>query len=361
MKFKKIILFVVLLSVFLSPKIKAESMYNEMFEALPKLEEFQNQDILDDYGIILEDENWAKNLTPKTVLEIFKELIINGYKTPLLAFVSVLAVGIITAAFSSFLSDNEHFLSFLIIAVAAGVLLPLFTTLKGAANTLSAVANFMLSFIPIFIGIVISGGFVSAATVSSPILLFVSTAVSKIATGGFLPLMGGYLSLSITGSISPVFSLSSFANSIKNAANFIMGICTTVFLGVLSISGTVSAASDSLALKTTRFLVSGVPVVGTAIAESISVTTASADLLKTGFGAFGVVAVVIILLPILVTLLLWKASLYLSSFVAEVLDIKVLSDFLKAVGAVVSVTIGVLIFVGMLFIIGLSILIRLRR
>ena len=75
MKFKKIIFFVVLLSVFLSPKIKAESMYNEMFEALPKLEEFQNQDILDDYGITLEDENWAKNLTPKTVLEIFKELI----------------------------------------------------------------------------------------------------------------------------------------------------------------------------------------------------------------------------------------------------------------------------------------------
>ena len=137
-----------------------------------------------------------------------------------------------------------------------------------------------------------------------------------------------------------------------------MGLVTTLFLGVLSISGTVTSATDSLALKTTRFLVSGVPVVGGAIAESLTATTASIDVLKSGVGAFGILAVVVILLPILITLLLWKAALFLSSFISEVLDVKVISSFLNAVGAVVSVTIGVLIFVGILFIIGLTILIR---
>ena len=219
----------------------------------------------------------------------------------------------------------------------------------------------MLLFIPTFIGLVISGGMVGTASVSAPMLLFVTNAVAKISTDGFLPLMGGYLSLTISGSLSPVFSLNNLATSIKNAANFIMGICTTLFLGVLSISNTVVGASDSLALKTTRFLINGVPVVGSAIAESLAATTAATDFLKSSVGAWGIVAIAIIVLPILINLLLWKLSLFLSSFVADILDIKNISGFLNAVSAVISVTIGILIFVSMLFIISLAILIKTRK
>lgn len=361
MKIKKIVVILTFLTLFLCVPVSAQEMQTEMIQAVPEIPNFEGFELLEDYGLILENDNWVQNLTPKNLFEIFKELILNGYKQPLSAFLMITAAILITAAFSSFLNDNQNFLSFLVIAVAATTLLPLFATLQGAANTLSEVANFMLSFVPIFIGIVISSGFVATAGTTSPLLLFVATIVSKISTSTFLPLMGGYLSLTISGSISPIFSLNSLAGSIKNAANYIMGLCTTVFLGVLSISGTVTAAGDSLALKTTRFLVSGVPVVGGAIAESLTATTASIEVLKSGVGAFGILAVVVILLPILVTLLLWKAALFLSSFISEVLDVKVLSSFLNAVGAVVSVTIGVLIFVGILFIIGLTILIRLRR
>lgn len=361
MKIKKIAVTVIFLLLVLNSGVNAQSMQNELFEALPEIDNFEGYERLEKYGLILEDENWIQNLTPKNLFEILKELILNGYKQPLTAFLMVTAAVIITAAFSSFLKDNQHFLNFLTIAVTAAVLLPLFATLKGAANTLSGVANFMLSFVPIFIGVVISSGFVATASTTSPLLLFVATAVSKISTSTFLPLMGGYLSLTISSSVSPIFSLNSFANSIKTAANYIMGIFTTLFLGVLSISGTVTSSSDSLALKTTRFLVSGVPVVGGAIAESLTAATASIEVFKSGVGAFGILAVAVIILPMLITLLLWKVALFLSSFISEILDIKTLSSFLNAVGAVVSVTIGVLIFVGLLFIIGLTILIRLRK
>ena len=357
---KKTVIFLSVLLLLTAP-IKAESLYSEMYGALPETEDFEGNEILEKYGLDLKDENWIKNLNLTNIFSIFKELVVNGYKAPLSAFLSVLSAVIIAAAFAPFLKENEHFLSFLVIAAAAFVLLPLFNSLTVAGQALKTVANFMLSFIPIFIGVVISSGLVGVGTTSSPLLLFVATTVSKISTDTFLPLMGGYLSLSITGSISPAFSLNSLASSIKGAANFIMGLCTTIFLGVLSISGNVSAAGDSLAMKTTRFLVSGVPVVGGAIAESIGATTAATELLKTGVGAFGMVAVAIILLPVLVNLLLWKASLMLSSFAAEILDIKSLSDFLKSVTAVISVTIGIIIFVGILFIIGLAIIVGLRK
>lgn len=361
MKIKKFAVVIIFLLFVLCVSVGAKTMQSEMQEAVPKMPHFDGYEILEEYGLVLENEEWVQNLTPKNLFAIFKELVLNGYKEPLTAFLMVTAAVILTAAFSSFLNENQYFFSFLIIVVAASVLLPLFSTLKGAANTLSLVANFMLSFIPIFISIIISSGFVLTASGTSPLLLFVATAVSKISTDGFLPLMGGYLSLTISSSISPNFSLSSFANSIKQAANYIMGFTTTLFLGVLSISGAVTASSDSLALKTTRFLVSGVPIVGGAIAESLTATTASIEVLKSGVGAFGILAVSVILLPTLITLIFWKIALFLTSFISEILDVKTLSSFLKSVGAVVSVTIGVLIFVGLLFIIGLAILMRLRR
>ena len=357
---KKAVIVLSLLFI-LTPAVKADSLYSKMYEALPQTEGFTGDELLEKYGLNIKNEDWIKNLNLTNIFSIFKELVVNGYKAPLLAFLSVLAATIIAAAFAPFLQENEHFLSFLVITAAAFVLLPLFNSLTVAATALKTVANFMLTFIPIFIGVVISSGFVGAGSASSPLLLFVATIVSKISTDTFLPLMGGYLSLSITGGISPAFSLKNLASSIKNAANFIMGLCTTIFLGVLSISGNVSAAGDSLAMKTTRFLVSGVPVVGGAIAESIGAATAATELLKTGVGTFGMVAVAIILLPVLVNLLLWKASLTLSAFASEILDVKSLADFFKSVTAVISVTIGIIIFVGILFIIGLAIIVGLRK
>lgn len=360
-KILKVLTVFFLFALALNFKVNAENPYDVLGESLEEIENFNGYEILEDNGLTLENENFAENLTPSNIFEVFKELINNGYKTPLTAFLAVAAITIITAACSSFLSQNRHFLSFLTIAAAATVLLPLFNTLVTAANTLNAVSNFMLSFVPVFLGVVISNGFIASAKVSSPIIMFAASFVSKASTTVFLPLMGGYLSLNISSSVSPVFSLNSFAVSLKNAANYVMGFCTTLFLGVLSLSSNVSSSNDSLALKTTRYLVNGMPVVGGAIAESLSVTISSLALLKTGVGAFGILAVAVILLPSLITLLFWKGSLFLSSFITEILDLKVLSDFLKGVSAVVSVTIGIIIFVGLLFIISLAILVGLRR
>lgn len=360
-KILKIVLISIFFCVIFSQNVFAKTTYQELYEDLPLDFDFEGYSLLEDYNLTPKDENWINNLNAKNILEIIKDLIVNGYKVPLTAFLSVTAAVLITAAFSSFLKENEYFLSFILIAAAASVLLPLFNTLTSAMSVLQVISDFMLLFIPTFIGLVISGGMVGAASVSAPMLLFVTNAVAKISTDGFLPLMGGYLSLTISGSLSPVFSLNNLAISIKNAANFIMGICTTLFLGVLSISNTVVGASDSLALKTTRFLINGVPVVGSAIAESLAATTAATDFLKSSVGAWGIVAIAIIVLPILINLLLWKLSLFLSSFVADILDIKNISGFLNAVSAVISVTIGILIFVSMLFIISLAILIKTRK
>ena len=365
-RYKKIMMFLFvflsLVFIFVLPvSANTNKHYNELYSSIEDIENIENNEILEKYGITLENENWIENITSKNIFDIFVDLIKDGYKLPLAAFSSSAAVMLITAAFSSFLSKNEYYINFITIAAAATVLIPLFSTLLGAGETLSVVANFMLSFIPIFIGIVISGGFVTTASVTSPILLFVSSAVAKISTDSFLPLMGGYLSLSICSNVSPVLKIGSLATSIKNAANWIMGICTTIFLGVLSLTSTVSASSDSLALKTTRFVINGVPIVGSAISESLGVTTASAEFLKSSVGIWGVLAVVAILLPSLITLLLWKFSLFLSAFTAEILGINNLSEFFKSINAVVSVTVGIIIFVGMLFVIGLAILVGVKK
>lgn len=335
--------------------------YDDLYSALPEVElEDKAGEIAENYGLDPKNPNWVENLNPKNAFEMIKDFISDGFKTPLTVTLTLIAIMLLVAAFSSFLQSNEYFSRFVNVAAAAVVLLPLFSVLSSVGQTLSSVANFMLSFIPAFMGILLSGGFVGTVSASSPLLLFATNAVAEVSANGFLPLMGSYLSLSICGSISPAFGLSSVANSIKNAANWIMGIFTTLFLGILSVGGAVSASADNLALKTTRFLVNGVPVVGGAIGESLAATRACTELLKSSFGIWGVVGIVLILLPMLLSLLMWKAALFVSSSVSDVFGVDRMSAFLKTVSAVVSVTIGILIFVGMLFIIGLAVLIKVK-
>ena len=135
-KILKIVLLSIIFCVVFSQNVFAKTTYQELYEDLPLDFDFEGYSLLEDYNLTPKDENWINNLNAKNILEIIKDLIVNGYKVPLTAFLSVAAAVLITAAFSSFLKENEYFLSFILIAAAASVLLPLFNTLTSAMSVL---------------------------------------------------------------------------------------------------------------------------------------------------------------------------------------------------------------------------------
>lgn len=92
----------------------------------------------------------------------------------------------------------------------------------------------------------------------------------------------------------------------------------TVFSAVLGITGSINSAADTVSVKTARFFLSNsIPIVGGAITDAVGTLAGSISVLRSGVGAFGICALLLLILPALLQMLLWKASLSVMSAAAE--------------------------------------------
>ena len=165
------------------------------------------------------------------------------------------------------------------------------------------------------------------------------------------------MSLSAVSSLFSELRLVGFIRAIQRAVNWILGVCMTLFSALLTLSGAVSSATDSVAMRTTKFMTASfVPVVGGAVSEALSSVLACVGVLRATVGAYGVIAMAVTLLPALVQLLLWKLMLLLTAAAADVFGVDGVARLLGGVGSVVGILIAVIISVMVVFLVSIGIM-----
>lgn len=220
----------------------------------------------------------------------------------------------------------------------------------------------MTSFIPVFAVIIATCGACVTSVSMSSLLLGASQVVSYVSNFVVVPLLGGFLSISLTTSVSPLLSRSGIADGIKKLAFWIMSLLTTVFVGILSIQTAFNTSADSLTLKTAKFIVgSSVPVAGTVLSEALTTVTASMGMIKSSVGIYGVIVCCAIFLPLLAELFIWRIVLILNSAISDLFSLQRISALLRSVDTVISVIIGIILLTGAMFVISLSLIIMLVK
>jgi stage III sporulation protein AE len=135
-----------------------------------------------------------------------------------------------------------------------------------------------------------------------------------------------------------------------------MTFAFTVFLALLSIQTAINSAADTVTLKTLKFMVgSFVPVAGSALSETVSVLGGSIKILQSGVGVYGIFAVLFTVGPTAAQLIVWRIGLYISRVAAEMLGVPQAAKTVAAVDDTLSLLLGVILFVGALFIIALAV------
>ena len=356
----------IVVAFMLSLTVCADEVYSEqydlsgadsLYDALPE----ETQDFFDENGIDLGNENWANQLRGENVFRHIFDFLSRGATAPLKSGAAIISVILVTAAFLSFGDSNERFAPAVLaatLAVAAVTAADIWSSVSAASSAIKGCSTFMLSFIPIFASLVaLSGGAVTAASMST-LLLGAAQAVSSICAFVILPLMGGYLAMSMSSSVSPLINQSGLVGSVKKVTLWLMSLLTTVFLGILGLQTAVNSAADTLSVKTAKFILgSCVPVAGTALSESVSAVSASVSLLRSSVGIYGVAALAITILPIVLELVLWRISLFVCSGVAELFELSKISGLIKAVDAMVSLLLGITLLTAGMFIISLAVVI----
>ncbi len=344
----------------------AEDFYYEQYKN-SGAEELENnlpdstKEFLSENNIDPKDYSWVNSLSVKSVFSHIWFFLRSGAKAPLAAGAGIIAIILISAALSAteIKSSAAQTAVYASAAASAAIIaVPVASVITASVNALKGTGVFMLSFVPVFAVIVAGTGAAVTSVSMSSLLLAAAEGITYIASFVVLPLMGGYLAISISGSVSPIMKRSGIAEIIKRIAFWIMALISTVFVGILGIQTAVNASADTLASKTVKFIVgSSVPLAGGVISEAINTVTASMGLLKSSVGIYGAVALGAILLPLVAELIIWRGVLLISSIMAELFALPQISGLLKAVDAMMSVLVGVLLLTGAMFIISLSIVV----
>ena len=284
-----IMLFIAVFTGLVSAEGEKDSLYKEQYETAgaDSLSEALPDDTrryFEENGIDPADYSWVSVITADNVFSHIWGFLKSGAKAPLKAGAEVTALILIAAALSAaqLKGGSINAALYVAAAAAAGVIaVPVLSSVSAAANALKGISTFMLSFIPVFAVITAASGAAATSASMSALLLTAAQGVSYISSFVIMPLMGGYMAVSISGSVSPLLKKSGIAVMIKRLALWITAFVSAVFVGILSIQTAVNASADTLTAKAAKFIIgSSVPVAGGVLSEALGTVTASMGLLK---------------------------------------------------------------------------------
>ena len=364
----KRILMVLIIIMLFSPRVfaedSAEDFYIKQYEmsgmdslsdSLPD----DTEEFMKESGLDPKSEDFLSSFTPRNVFSHIGEFLRSGAKTPIASGGAILAIILISAALGSMEISGSAVQTALYattLTAAAIITAPVFGVVSACVEAMQGCAVFMTAFVPVFAAIVASSGKAVTSVSMSALLLGASQAVSYIANFVIVPMLGGYMSISLAASVSPIISRSGIAEGIKKLAFWIMSLMTTVFLGILSIQTAVNASADTLSLKTAKFIIgSSFPVAGAALSEALTTVTASMGMLKSTVGVYGVIACCAIFLPLLAELLIWRVVLSVVATVSDLFSLSQISALLRCVDTVMSVITGIILLTCAMFIISLTV------
>ena len=161
-----------------------------------------------------------------------------------------------------------------------------------AERTVDTLAGFMLASLPLMVSLLLAAGAVSSAAIFNPLLIMVVHGVGVIIADWVFPLLFLGCVITVLGQLGPEFKVSQLAKLVSQVALTLLGVCFTVFLGVVTVQGAAGAVADGVTLRTAKFLAKTVvPVVGGLFADAAEMVAGSALLLKNAAGVLGLVVV----------------------------------------------------------------------
>ncbi len=368
MKCKAILLYILLLSVMLFTfTIKAEC------QTLNNTENNDNFDIelSDDVEKVLESvgitditvekiSNISLADTFRAILNIFK----GSLKKPFSLTYLLIGILIISAVGNGYVNGKTGFQQYF--SMASSLFVALFS-FSGAADCVDTAVDsmyscglLMKSLIPVVAALTTAMGTPSVALSYNAVSMYCAQVITAVCRDFLSPVVCVVMVVSVCTGVNSIFNFTPVISGIKKFVNVSLGLCGTVFTGILALKDVLAVGIDKVAVKGVKFVIgSAVPVVGSALSEGLSSIVASVALMRNTYGTIGIIVVIAVTLPAICELILWIASFSVSGYVAQTLGLGNISSILENIRYVLSMLLSILLFTVYILIISSAMIILL--
>ncbi len=371
---KRVITYVltVVLSVLLSFNAFAYSgdIYEKQMESSGAKELFnhlsdEQLEMLEDLGITEPSFDAFLNVSPRKVFDLFYQILMNEYKSPLAYTATVSVMIIAVSLISQFMSQSERLMrlisAFSVICISLCVIVPLGECLSRVVSAIRMSADFMLALIPVLATVITVSGNPTAALTYNSFCFFAAQLVVMLSADFIRPFIQTTLALSMMSGFGDSVNFEKIVVFIKRLTMFLMSFSSTVFITMLSLKGMLSASADTVAVRGIRFMIGNlIPVVGGAISDAYTSISGTLLLVKNTAAVIGIVAVAFINLPILIECVCWVFSFSCLSMLSEMFSQDKTASLIRSVSSCVVMMTVMLLFIVIVFILSVGLVMLMK-
>ncbi len=229
-------------------------------------------------------------------------------------------------------------------------------------DTCNNLIGFMNILIPLLISLMIYTGSIATSGILEPIILFLINFIGNIIQTVIIPIVLIFTSLIVISKISDNVQIDKLSKFLKSGVVWFFGIILTIFVGVISLEGTLSSSVDGITSKTTKAVVSSaIPVVGKILGDAVDTVLGAGILLKNAVGLIGVIVVIgICIIPILKLGILTIAYKVLSAICEPIAD-KNITSLLDQIGDVYKIFLAILCSISVMLIVGTALVVKISN
>ncbi len=327
---------------------KSEFSYDEMISSIDSTA----IEALNDIGITEISFESIFSVTPKKVFDSFYNVFTGALKEPFKIFLSVAGVMAIMALLTNLSRSPETVTLIGSSCVACVLAVPMVSLVTRTFSVLETLSSFTTAFSGVFCAVSSASGGIIQGTAFIGMNVAINSVFSVLLSAVSSPLSYCMCSLAFLSCFNIKTFSERMSDLFKRCYIFILGLITTLFSGVSALKTILGGSADSVASRGVKFLVGrSLPLVGGVVSESYQSIIASLSLIKSTVGVFGIITVVITVLPIIAELASWWLTLTFIATTSEIFGCFKIENFINLFKDVIILLIATVSFSALLFII----------
>lgn len=229
-------------------------------------------------------------------------------------------------------------------------------------DSIQNLVGFMDCLIPILMTLILTTGSIASVSMLQPILLFIITFIGNFINAIILPLVLVSTALGIVSKVSDRVQVDKLSKFFKSSVVWILGVVLTLFVGVVSLEGSLSSSVDGITAKTTKAAVSSfIPVVGKILGDAVDTVIGCSSILKNAVGIVGVIVIIGICIVPILKLTILMSIYYLGAALCQPIADEKIVKLLEQMGDTFKVLLAILCSVSVMFVIGVTLVINISN
>lgn len=198
-----------------------------------------------------------------------------------------------TAFESPLVSKTAFFIVYLVIIALAITSFRAATQFAGGA--IDDMTSLMFGSLPIVLALVTASGGLTSAAAFHPLIVFMVNAMGALVHNWVFPMIFFAAVLSLVSVISDRFKVTELAEFIRNVTLAVLGGGMSIFLGVMTVQGSLTSVADGVTLRSAKFVASTfVPFIGKALSDASESIAGASLLVKNATGMASAVLLLLI-------------------------------------------------------------------